>query len=157
MSTGQFHGWYIIGALANDFAAVGVDQAISRARAFEKSPNHFLIVPRPGFRAPTDNLTTFSNPFSGASRTLPKPQGKHEKVRFLSSPLKNPGFPRVFRISGQLLWSSVAPMQLGAWRIAALYFASRTENRVVFRVARVAKTLGSCMSRSGQDPRPWWR
>lgn len=87
MSTGQFHGWYIIGALANDFAAVGVDQAISRARAFEKSPNHFLIVPRPGFRAPTDNLTTFSNPFSGASRTLPKPQGKHEKVRFLSSPL----------------------------------------------------------------------
>jgi hypothetical protein len=106
MSTGQFHGWYIIGALANDFAAVGVDQAISRARAFEKSPNHFLIVPRPGFRAPTDNLTTFSNPFSGASRTLPKPQGKHQKVRFLSSPLKNPGFTRVFRISGQFLWSS---------------------------------------------------
>ena len=76
----------------------------------KKSPNHFLIVPRPGFRAPTDNLTTFSNPFSGASRTLPKPQGKHEKVRLLSSPLKNPGFPRVFRISCQLLWPSVAPM-----------------------------------------------
>jgi hypothetical protein len=96
MSTGQFHGWYIIGALANDFAAVGVDQAISRARAFEKSPNHFLIVPRPGFRAPTDNLTTFSNPFSGASRTLPKPQGKHEKVRFLSSPLVKPWFSQGF-------------------------------------------------------------
>ena len=36
----------------------------------KKSPNHFLIVPRPGFRAPTDHLTTFSNPFSGVSRTL---------------------------------------------------------------------------------------
>ncbi len=33
-------------------------------------------------------------------------------------------------------------MQLGAWRNAALYFVSRTENRVVFRVARVVKTLG---------------
>jgi|LakMenEpi10Aug09_1017262.scaffolds.fasta_scaffold05833_3 hypothetical protein len=39
-----------------------------------------------------------------------KTQGKHSKVRFLSSPLKNPVFPRVFRISGQLLWPSVAPM-----------------------------------------------
>ena len=48
----------------------------------------------------------------------------------------------VFRISGQLLWSSVAPMQLGAWRIAALYFASRSQIRVVFRFARVVKTLG---------------
>ncbi len=38
-------------------------------------------------------------------------------VRILSSPLKNPGFPRVFRISGQFLWPSVAPMQLGAWRL----------------------------------------
>jgi hypothetical protein len=157
MSTGQFHGWYIIGALANDFAAVGVDQAISRARAFEKSPNHFLIVPRPGFRAPTDNLTTFSNPFSGASRTLPKTQGKHLQVRFLSSPLKNPGFPKVFRVSGQFLWPSVAPMQLGAWRIAALHFASRCPNRVVFRVARVGKTLGFCMSQSGTDPQSWRR
>jgi hypothetical protein len=34
-------------------------------------------------------------------------QGKHSKVRFLSSPLVNPGFPRVFRILGQLLWLSV--------------------------------------------------
>jgi len=82
----------------------------------KKSPNHFLIVPRPGFRAPTDNLTTFSNPFSGASRTLPKPQGKHEKVRLLSSPLKNPGFPRVFRISCQLLWLSCLSMHVHACR-----------------------------------------
>jgi hypothetical protein len=52
----------------------------------------------------------------------PKTLGIHQKVRFLSSPLRNPGFPRVFRISGQLLWSSVAPMQLGAWRRAALAF-----------------------------------
>ena len=49
---------------------------------------------------------------------------------------------QVFRMSGQLLWSSVAAMQLGAWRLRRLYFASRTENRVVFRVARVVKTLG---------------
>jgi len=39
---------------------------------------------------------------------LSKTLGKHQKVRFLSSPLQNPGFPRVFRISGHLLWSSVA-------------------------------------------------
>ncbi len=36
---------------------------------------------------------------------------------------------------------------------AALHFASRTENRVVFRVARVVKTLGFCMSRFRPDPR----
>jgi hypothetical protein len=36
---------------------------------------------------------------------------------------------------------------------AALHFASRNPNRVVFRVARVAKTLGFCMSQSGTDPR----
>jgi hypothetical protein len=54
--------------------------------------------------------------FSNSPRTLVK----HRKVRFLSSPLKNPGFPKVLRISCQLLWPSVAPMQLGAWRRAAL-------------------------------------
>jgi formate-dependent nitrite reductase membrane component NrfD len=63
-------------------------------------------------------------------------------VSFLKPVLQNPGCPRVFLISGQLLWSSVAPMQLGVWRRAALFFASRTENRVVFRVARVVKSLG---------------
>jgi len=40
---------------------------------------------------------------SKSSKTL----GKYSKVRFLSCPLKNPGFPRVFRILGQLLWLSV--------------------------------------------------
>ena len=54
---------------------------------------------------------------SGRIRTTQKTLGKHEKVRILSSPLKNPGFPRVFRILGQFLWPSVAPMQLGAWRL----------------------------------------
>ncbi len=63
-------------------------------------------------------------------------------VSFLKPVLQNPGFPRVFRISGQLLWSSVAPMQLGAWRIAALYFASRNEIRVVFRVALGRQNTG---------------
>jgi hypothetical protein len=46
-----------------------------------------------------------------------KSQEKHQKVRFLSSALKNPGFPRVFRILGQFLWPAVAPMHLGAWRL----------------------------------------
>jgi hypothetical protein len=59
---------------------------------------------------------------------------------------------QVFRMSGQLPWSSVAAMQLGALRLRRLYFASRTENRVVFRVARVAKTRGFCMSWFGTDP-----
>jgi hypothetical protein len=47
-----------------------------------------------------------SSPLSPAAKSREKPQ----EVRFLSSPLKNHGFPRVFRISGQLLWPSVAPM-----------------------------------------------
>jgi hypothetical protein len=34
-----------------------------------------------------------------------------------------------------------------------LHFASRTENRVVFRVARVVKTLRFCMCQSDTDPR----
>jgi hypothetical protein len=69
MFAGQFHGWNIIGALANNFASVGVDQAISRARALEKIAQSFFD------RSPTWIsllLTTFSNPFSGASRTLQK-------------------------------------------------------------------------------------
>jgi len=31
--------------------------------------------------------------------------------------LQTPDFAMVFRIFGQFLWSSVAPMQLGAWRL----------------------------------------
>jgi hypothetical protein len=38
---------------------------------------------------------------------------------------------------------------------AALHFASRCLNRVVFRVARVAKTLGFGMFRSDTYPRRW--
>ena len=69
MSTRQFHGWNIIGALANNFASVGVDQAISRARALEKIAQSFFD------RSPTWIsllLTTFSNPFSGTLRTSKK-------------------------------------------------------------------------------------
>jgi hypothetical protein len=44
-------------------------------------------------------------------------------------------------------------MQLGAWRRAALDFASRSENRVVFRVARVGKSLGFCRARFDTAPR----
>jgi hypothetical protein len=41
--------------------------------------------------------------------------------------------------------------------VRRLHFASRTPNRVVFRVARVAKTFGFCMCQSDTDPRPWRR
>jgi hypothetical protein len=74
---------------------------------------------------------------------------KHQKVRFLSCPqdCSTFNFPlswlfKVFRISGQLLWSSVAPMQLGAWRLRRCISRRAPPNRVVFRVARVAKSLG---------------
>ena len=44
---------------------------------------------------------------------------KENTQKFGSCPLrcKTKGFPRVFRISGKFLWPSVAPMQLGAWRL----------------------------------------
>ena len=44
----------------------------------------------------------------------------------------------VFRISGRFLWSSVAPMQLGAWRRAALVFrvAHRKSSRFSSRASR---------------------
>jgi hypothetical protein len=52
----------------------------------------------------------------GTSRTVSKTLGKHQKVRFLSSPLQNSGFPRVFRILGQLLWLSCLSMHVHACR-----------------------------------------
>jgi hypothetical protein len=45
-----------------------------------------------------------------------KTQGKQPIVRFLSSPLKNPGFPRVFRISAKFLWLSCLSMHVHACR-----------------------------------------
>jgi hypothetical protein len=50
--------------------------------------------------------------------------GKHAKVRILSSPLKNPGFPRVFRISGQFLWSSCLSMLVHACRCCVVLCAA---------------------------------
>jgi hypothetical protein len=47
---------------------------------------------------------------------LQKTLGKHQKVRFLSSPLVNPGFPRVFRILGQFLWLSCLSVHAHACR-----------------------------------------
>jgi hypothetical protein len=55
---------------------------------------------------------------------LQKTLGKHQKVRFLSSPLKNPGFPRVFRISGQLLWLSCLSMHVHACRCCVVLCAA---------------------------------
>jgi hypothetical protein len=61
--------------------------------------------------------TTCNNPFSSTFRTLQKRWENSEK--FGSCPLrcKTKGFPRVFSISAKFLWPSVAPMQLGAWRL----------------------------------------
>jgi hypothetical protein len=56
-------------------------------------------------------------------------------VHFLSSPLKNPGFHKVFRVFGKFLRSSVAPMLARCMAPAALNFASRCPKRVDFRVA----------------------
>jgi hypothetical protein len=61
---------------------------------------------------------------SGRIRTTQKTLGKHEKVRILSSPLKNPGFPRVFRISGQLLWLSCLSMHVHACRCCVVLCAA---------------------------------
>ena len=112
--------------------------------------------PRFGFLAICESQTSTSRTSQNHWKNL-KSSITVLSVSFLKPVLQNPDFPRVFCISGQLLWSSVAPMQLGAWAPAALYFASRTPNRVVFRVARVVKSLGFCMSRFGHDPRPWRR
>jgi hypothetical protein len=54
----------------------------------------------------------------------PKTLGIHQKVRFLSSPLKNPGFPRVFRILGQLLWLSCLSMHVHACRCCVVLCAA---------------------------------
>ena len=57
-------------------------------------------------------------------RPAAKNTGKTSKVRFLSSPLKNPGFPRVFRISGQLLWLSCLSMHVHACRCCVVLCAA---------------------------------
>jgi hypothetical protein len=47
-------------------------------------------------------------------------QKKYRKNLKSSNPVlsaQKPWFSRGFRISGQLLWPSVAPMQLGAWHL----------------------------------------
>jgi hypothetical protein len=73
----------------------------------------------------------------------PKTLGKHRKVRVLSSPLKNPGFPRVFCISGQFLWPSVAPMQLGAWRLRRCISRRAAQIESFFESRDSPKHLGS--------------
>jgi hypothetical protein len=46
------------------------------------------------------------------------------QVRILSSPFKNPGFTRVFRISGQLLWLSCLSMLGHACRCCVVSYAA---------------------------------
>jgi hypothetical protein len=75
---------------------------------------------------------------SNSSKTL----AKHRKVRILSSPLQNPGFPRVFRISGQFLWSSVAPMLARCMASCGACISRRAPKFESFYESRwVAKTL----------------
>jgi hypothetical protein len=83
--------------------------------------------------------------------------GDLPQVRILSSPLQNPGFPRVFRISGQLLWSSVAPMQLGAWRLRRCISRRAPKIESFFESRESPKHWGFACPRSGTDPHPWRR
>jgi hypothetical protein len=71
-------------------------------------------------RSGSCNHFAMKKPLSNSSNT----QGKHSIVRFLSSPLKNPGFPRVFRILGQLLWLSCLSMHVHACRCCVVLCAA---------------------------------
>ena len=68
-----------------------------------------------------------------------------------------PWFPQGFSHFWSIAWEFCSAHATRCMAPAALYFASRTPNRVVFRVARVVKTLGFCMSQFGNDPRRWRR
>jgi len=46
---------------------------------------------------------------------MKRPGKTGPQVRILSSPLQNPGLPRVFRISGQLLWLACRLLQTAAF------------------------------------------
>ncbi len=56
-------------------------------------------------------------------RTTRSP-GKHRKVRVQSSPLKNPGFLMVFRISAKFLWLSCLSMHVHACRCCVVLCAT---------------------------------
>jgi hypothetical protein len=75
-----------------------------------------------------------------------KTLGKRPKVRFLSSPLKNPGFSMVFRIFGQFLWPSVAPMQLGAWRLRRCISRRAPQIESFFASRELPKYRGGCIA-----------
>jgi len=62
---------------------------------------------------------------------------------------------RKIGVFGQLLWPSVAPMQLGAWRLRRCISRRAPKIESFFESRWVAKTLGFCMFRFGTDPRPW--
>ena len=64
-------------------------------------------------------------------------------VSFLEPVLQNPGFPRVFRISRQFIWSSGAPMlaRCMAVRGAAFRVAHPKSSRVSRRVGVCQKTF----------------
>jgi hypothetical protein len=79
------------------------------------------------------------------------------QVRILSSPLEYPGFRQGILHFWPIAWEFCSAHATRCMAPAALYFASRSQNRVVFRVARVAKTLGFCMAQSDTDLRPWRR
>ena len=95
-----------------------------------------------------------SQRFIPISRTLQKPgQTPKSSVPVLSA--AKPWFSQGFSHFWPIALEFCSAHATRCMAPAALYFASRTPNRVVFRVARVAKTLGFCMARSGTDPHTW--
>ena len=134
----------------------GVGNEYCFRRSFSPNPNS-LIQPREcqvrrakGFGI--GNRTTIEKPIHCAIRTLKKHWENSQK--FGSCPVRRTALLCTFNSLGcfgffaflaNCLGGLVRPCWIGAWRRAA----------VVFRVARVVKTLGICMSPSGTDPRPW--
>jgi hypothetical protein len=90
---------------------------------------------------------------SGPSDPDRKITGKTSKSSVPVLCAQKPWFSQGFSHIGPVPLAGCSAHATRCMAPAALHFASRCPNRVVFRVARVAKTLGFCMCRSGTDPR----
>jgi hypothetical protein len=88
---------------------------------------HVLILESQGFGSNQPQQLLGGSPKANPDRHIPntlKTLGKHRKVRFLSSLLKKPGYPRVFRISCQFLWLSCLSMHVPACRCCVVLCAA---------------------------------
>jgi hypothetical protein len=96
------------------------------------------------FRACSQRCSTRANRFQHLSK-FPENDEKTPKssVPVLSVP--KPWFPQGFSHFWPIALEFCSAHATRCMAPAALLFASRTPNRVVFRVARVAKTLGFCI------------